>query len=94
MIILDIKQAFCDMYDETVYESTLKLYDSLGINYKTGYKFKICVQEQVINVDITMANMLLNNWPLLDISYGLSKCFENLRININGIKGFNDTEKC
>lgn len=92
MIILDIKQAFCDMYNEDLYESTLKFYDSLGIKYKTGYKFKICVEPQLINVDIRTANMLLNNWPILDISYGLSKYIENLRININGIKESNDAK--
>ena len=94
MIILDIKQAFCDMYNEDIYESTLEFYDSLGIKYKTGYKFKICVEPQRINVDIRSANMLLNNWPILEISYGLSMHIDHLRININGIKGFNDAEKC
>ena len=69
-MIVYINEQFCDMYDEETYEYVLKLYDSCSIYYKVGYKFKVCVLEQIIVLDEFKVNELFDLWPSMNISWG------------------------
>lgn len=85
-MILYIDEQFCDMYDEETYEEVLKLYNLYSINYKVGYKFKVCVLEQKIVLDEFKVNELFDLWPLLDISWGGCGNGCEMSLTINGTK--------
>lgn len=94
-MILQINNQFCDSYDEETYEEVIKFYDSLAIQYKTGYKFKVCVLEQKICLDEYNANALFDTWPIMNISWGgVGGLGCEMSLDVNGIKGVHDTEEC
>ncbi len=71
-MILYVKEQFCNQFECTEdLEYVKDLYKKYNIIYSEGYK-KLCVQEQIINLDEFQVNQLFEFWPELELSYNKS----------------------
>ena len=66
---LNIIEQFCNQFECTEdLEYVKDLYKNYNIKFLEGYK-KLCVQEQLINLDEIRLKCLFNIWPELELSY-------------------------
>lgn len=80
-----IENSFCNILEnQEELDYVVSIYNKYTVSYAVGYRFKICVLEQKINLDEEDINELFDIWPELPIRYanlGGRGCRFSLAVN-------------
>ena len=68
-MIIKIENPVCRMYDTiTEFEEKQQYYKNIGVDFKIGYRYKICITAQTVNYPLEVIKELLEDVGTLYIN--------------------------